>query len=81
MKRYRLFSEELKRRFGGRVHKISVDAGMTCPNRDDTRSRPGCLFCDPDGSGAVGIARALPVARQIEQGKEVMMRKYKARQF
>ncbi len=80
-KRYRLFSEHLKRHFGGRVHKISVDAGFSCPNRGDTRSGAGCLFCDPDGSGAVGIERALPVAAQIEAGKEVMRRKYKATRF
>lgn len=80
-KRYNLFSEQLKKRFGGRVHKISVDAGMACPNRNDTRSQPGCLFCDPGGSGAVGIERSLPVADQVEQGKEVMVRKYKAKQF
>lgn len=80
-KRYNLFSEHLKQRFGHRVHKISVDAGMSCPNRGGTRTRPGCLFCDPDGSGAVGIERALPVAAQIEQGREVMVRKYKAKQF
>ncbi len=80
-KRYNLFSEHLKSRFGGRVHKISVDAGMSCPNRGGTRSRAGCLFCDPGGSGAVGIERALPVAAQIEQGREVMVRKYKAERF
>jgi radical SAM protein (TIGR01212 family) len=80
-KRYNLFSEHLKSRFGNRVHKISVDAGMTCPNRDGTRSQPGCLFCDPGGSGSVGIERSLSVAAQIEDGKEVMTRKYKAKQF
>ena len=80
-KRYRLFSEHLKELFGGRVHKISVDAGFSCPNREGTRERPGCLFCDPRGSGAVGIDRQLPVAEQVERGKEVMTRKYKARRF
>lgn len=80
-KRYQLISREFKDRFGCRVHKISVDAGFTCPNRGDTRSRPGCLFCDPTGSGSVGIARGVPVADQLEHGKEVMIRKYKARQF
>jgi len=80
-KPYHLFSEQLKQEFGGRVHKISVDAGLSCPNRDGTRNQPGCLFCDPGGSGAVGIERALPVAAQIEAGKEVMVRKYKAKQF
>ena len=80
-KRYRLFSEHLKQRFGGRVHKISVDAGLTCPNRAATRRRSGCLFCDPGGSGAVGIERRLGIAEQVEAGKEVMSRKYKARRF
>jgi radical SAM protein (TIGR01212 family) len=80
-KRYNLFSRHLKERFNGRVHKISVDAGFSCPNREDTRSRPGCLFCDPAGSGAVGIERQLPIAQQLEHGKEVMVRKYKARRF
>jgi hypothetical protein len=80
-KPYRSFSAHLKQRFGGRVHKISVDAGFSCPNRGATRDRPGCLFCDPQGSGAVGIDRGFPVDEQIERGKEIMTRKYKAGQF
>jgi len=80
-KRYNLFSEHLKERFGGRVHKVSVDAGFSCPNRGGTRRLPGCLFCDPGGSGATGIERRLPVAQQLEQGKEIMLRKYKAQRF
>jgi uncharacterized protein len=81
VKRYRLFSEHLKNLFGGRVHKISVDAGFSCPNRGGTRELPGCLFCDPGGSGAVGIDRGFPVAEQIERGKQIMIRKYKAKSF
>lgn len=80
-KRYRLYSEHLKELFGGRVHKISIDAGFGCPNRDGGRSGPGCLFCDPAGSGAVGVEQALPVADQVEAGKEIMTRKYKANRF
>ncbi|WP_305042459.1 TIGR01212 family radical SAM protein [Geoalkalibacter sp.] len=80
-KRYNLFSEHLKQHFGGRAHKISVDAGFGCPNRGGGRGGAGCLFCDPGGSGAVGIERALSVAAQIEAGKEVMRRKYKASRF
>ena len=81
IKRYRVFSEYLKEEYGGRVHKISVDAGFSCPNRALDRAGAGCLFCDPGGSGAVGIDRALSVAEQLEQGKEVMVRKYKAKRF
>ncbi len=80
-KPYHLFSEHLKQRFGTRVHKISVDAGFGCPNRAGGRSGPGCLFCDPDGSGAVGIERQRSITEQLEQGKEVMTRKYRAGKF
>jgi len=80
-KRYNLYSNHLKERFGSRVHKISVDAGFGCPNRDGGRQGGGCIFCDPNGSGAVGIERQRPVAEQLEAGKEVMRRKYKAERF
>lgn len=80
-KAYQNFSEQLKQHFGVRVHKISVDAGFGCPNRNGGRAGTGCLFCDPGGAGAVGIERQLRVAEQLEHGKEVMTRKYKAGKF
>lgn len=81
-KRYPLFSDHLKNTFGERVYKISVDAGFGCPNRGGNREQPGCIFCDPHGSGAVGIERSLSVREQLEHGREVMLgRKTKARKF
>ncbi|HEY6838805.1 MAG TPA: TIGR01212 family radical SAM protein [Geobacteraceae bacterium] len=80
-KRYNAFSAELKRVFGCRVHRISVDAGFTCPNRDGSIGTTGCIYCGGAGSGSFGIARALSVAGQLEHGKEVMVRKYKAQKF
>jgi radical SAM protein (TIGR01212 family) len=80
-KRYNAFSDELKRVFGCRVHRISVDAGFSCPNRDGTVGTNGCIYCGGKGSGAFGIVQGVPVAEQIEAGKEVMTRKYKARRF
>lgn len=81
VKPYQIFSEQLKMLFGSRVHKISVDAGFGCPNRNGGRQGAGCLFCDPSGSGSIGIERQLSVAEQLEQGKDVMTRKYKAGKF
>lgn len=81
VKRYNAFSEELKRVFGGRVQRISVDAGLSCPNRDGSLDTEGCIFCGGSGSGSFGILRELSIAGQIENGKEVMRRKYKAAQF
>jgi len=80
-KAFRLYSTYLKQRFGGRVHKISIDAGFGCPNRVGGRNAHGCLFCDPGGSGAVGIERNEPIAVQIERAKEIMSRKYRAKYF
>jgi radical SAM protein (TIGR01212 family) len=80
-KRYNQFSEELKKQFGCRVHRISVDAGFSCPNRDGAVGVGGCIFCSDRGSGSDGIARGMSIAGQIEHGKEVMTRKYKAKQF
>ena len=80
-KRYNLYSNRLKEQFGSRVHKISVDAGFGCPNREGGRGGDGCIYCDPSGSGSVGIDERLSIADQIEAGKEVMQRKYKAQRF
>lgn len=80
-KAFRLYSTYLKQRFGGRVHKISVDAGFGCPNRDGGRETHGCLFCDPGGSGSTGIVRGEPISGQLEAAKELMRRKYRAKWF
>jgi hypothetical protein len=80
-KRYNAFSDELKRTFGCRVHRISVDAGFTCPNRDGTVGTGGCIYCGDEGSGSFGIAKGLSVSQQLEDGKEVMVRKYGAKRF
>ncbi len=80
-KRYNTFSEELKRVFGCRIQRISVDAGFTCPNRDGTIGSGGCIFCSNRGSGSFGIARGESIADQLEHGKEIMARKYKAKKF
>jgi len=80
-KRYNAFSDELKRIFGCKVQRISVDAGFTCPNRDGTLDREGCIFCGGSGSGAYSIRPDLSVAAQVEDGKEIMRRKYRAERF
>jgi radical SAM protein (TIGR01212 family) len=80
-KRYNPFSDELKRVFGCKVQRISVDAAFTCPNRDGLLDVNGCIFCGGHGSGSYGIRRDLNIASQLEDGKEVMRRKYRASQF
>ncbi|NVN92749.1 MAG: TIGR01212 family radical SAM protein [Desulfuromonadales bacterium] len=80
-KRYNTFSTELKRIFGCKVQRISLDAGFSCPNRDGTLDVAGCIFCGGQGSGSHGIRRDLDIVAQFEDGKEVMRRKYRAIKF
>jgi radical SAM protein (TIGR01212 family) len=80
-KAFNLYSTHLKARFGGRVHKVSIDAGFGCPNREGGREGDGCLFCAPSGSGSVGIARNETIAYQVEHAKALMRRKYRAKWF
>ncbi|NDY58017.1 TIGR01212 family radical SAM protein [Desulfovibrio sulfodismutans] len=49
--RYQTLAASCLRRLGRRAHKIPLDAGFTCPNRDGTLSHGGCVFCNPSGSG------------------------------
>src|SRR5215475_10855988 len=44
--RYVRFTDHLRRIFGCRVHKVSIDAGFTCPNRDGTVAVGGCIYCN-----------------------------------
>ena len=80
--RYRKFSPYLKNKFGCRVYKISLDAGLSCPNRDGTLSTQGCVFCDPSGgSGRKPGSRPESLSRQISSGIQGLRKKYKADKF
>ncbi|MBW1850883.1 MAG: TIGR01212 family radical SAM protein [Deltaproteobacteria bacterium] len=82
MKRYRDFNSYLKERFGERVQKISLDAGLGCPNRDGTISRCGCIFCDGRGSGTGAlINRGISIEDQIVKARKYLQNRYKARKF
>ncbi len=79
--RYRSYSAYLREIFGCRVQKITIDAGLTCPNRDGTVGTGGCIYCNARGSGTGDFARGLSVAEQIRRGRAAMARRYKARRF
>ena len=49
--RINMISPYLKKHFGGKVVKLSLDGGFTCPNRDGSKGTGGCLFCSASGSG------------------------------
>jgi hypothetical protein len=79
--RYNDLNTYLRSLFGCRVQKITVDAGLTCPNRDGTLSNHGCIYCNDRGSGTGAFARGISVTEQLLQGKDFLSRRYKAKKF
>jgi len=78
-KRYADLRSFLQRRFGCRVHKITLDAHFTCPNLDGSKAIGGCIFCH-QGSGHSTLG-ALSVAEQLARGKAYLRRRHKAERF
>jgi len=79
--RYYDLNTYLRSLFGCRVQKITLDAGLSCPNRDGRISSGGCIYCNVRGSGTGADARGLSITEQLIQGKETLGRRYKARKF
>ncbi|MEA1969812.1 MAG: TIGR01212 family radical SAM protein [Thermodesulfobacteriota bacterium] len=80
-RRYSDYNAYLKSIYGERVQKITVDAGLGCPNRDGTLSRGGCIYCNSLGSGSGLFAKGMSITEQIENGRKAMIRRYKAKKF
>lgn len=76
-KRYHSLNYFLREKFGEKVFKISLDAGFSCPNRDGTISKGGCIFCSERGSGDFAGNRCFSISRQFEDIKSMMNKKWK----
>ena len=79
--RYHAYSFFLRRRFGGRVQRISLDAKMTCPNVDGTVAIGGCVFCD---NRSFSPSRRLPrmaIRRQLDEGIRRLSDRYDCSRF
>ncbi len=81
MNRVYALSSYTRQRFGTRVQKIPLDAGFSCPNRDGTLSRSGCIFCNPNGSGSGFEARGLSLAEQWKFWRDLHMERHKLSLF
>ena len=79
-KRYHSLNYFLRNKFGEKVFKISLDAGFTCPNRDGSISKGGCIFCSPRGSGDFTIALD-DIGRQFDEAKKMMQKKWKSGKY
>jgi radical SAM protein (TIGR01212 family) len=79
-RRYLDLNTVLRERFGCRVQKISLDAGLTCPNRNGTLGTGGCIYCNALGSGT-GLSGQYSITEQLERGKEHSRARYGAGKF
>jgi len=74
------FGQAMLMRYGERVHKIAIDAGFTCPNRDGTIGRGGCTFCNNVSFSPNGRRPSL-TASQIESGRQVIRKRTGAKKY
>lgn len=75
-KRYYSLDHYLRKYFGQKLYKLSLNGGMTCPNRDGTLGTHGCIFCSRGGSGDFAANASLPIAEQIETAKKYVAKKH-----
>lgn len=80
-KRYNDFSTHFRNKFSGRVQKVSIDAGFSCPNRDGTKGHGGCTYCNNKTFKPSYCNLEKSITSQIEQGIRFFEKRYKSIRF
>ncbi len=80
-RRYNDYPTFIKKKFGGRIQKLSINAGFTCPNRDGTKDFRGCDYCNNSTFRPEYCEPDKSVTRQIDEGIEFFSRKYRDMRF
>ena len=75
-RRYHVYNDWVRQAHGGRMQKVSIDAGFTCPNRDGAKGVGGCTFCNNEGFSPSYLLQERDILRQIDIGIEFMRRRY-----
>lgn len=75
-RRFYTFDYFLRQKFGGKIAKIPLDAGFTCPNLDGTRGVGGCIYCSSRGSGDFAPEASLSVSEQFRSGVSALSDKW-----
>ncbi len=80
-RRYNAYVDYIRQRFGGRVQKVSVDAGFTCPNRDGSKGYGGCTYCNNVSFVPPYCQPGMSIEEQVAAGVEYLTKRYKANKF
>ena len=75
-RRYHVYNDWVRKAHGGRMQKVSIDAGFTCPNRDGSLGVGGCTFCNNEGFSPSYLLEQRDILKQIDTGIEFMRRRY-----
>ena len=76
-KYYRDYADFLAERFDGKVQKLAINAGFTCPNRDGSKGTGGCIYCNNHSFNPSYSPTPLDIRQQIEHGRAFFRRKYR----
>lgn len=76
-----LLNDYLKSKYGMKLYKVAINAGLSCPNRDGTIGTRGCIFCSGSGSGDFAEDPHLSVTQQIERGRKRVEAKLPAKDY
>ena len=80
-KPYHSLDYMLRGRFGEKIYKVSLNGGMTCPNRDGKIGDHGCIFCSAGGSGDFAGDAGASITDQIEAQKKLLSQKRPAGKY
>ena len=80
-KRYFSLNEYCKQTFGDKVYRLSLNGGMTCPNRDGTLGHGGCTFCSEGGSGDFASSYDISISSQLAEAKTRIQQKTDCQKF
>jgi len=74
---FNAYAQYFEKEFGGRVQKVTIDAGFTCPNRDGTKGRGGCTYCNNDAFNPSYCSPEKSIKQQIEEGIQFHKNRYR----
>ena len=79
--RYNDYSSFIKKKFGYRVQKVSVNTGFTCPNKDGTKGVGGCTYCNNSTFSPDYCKPVKSITQQIDEGISFFSKKYKTQKY
>lgn len=81
IEKYNSYSTWIRKKFTERVQKISIDAGFTCPNRDETKGIGGCIYCDNTTFSPTYCSPQKSITKQLNEGITFFSKKYPSQKY